>query len=156
MRPLGIPVCGRRIRQEFPCQPEQGALQFFRLELMTSIIELLAELPGLRTQPKGAGLATRAEECAPLTRVLEQLEQNGTSLHTSSKASLANRSRTSSVRASRSLSMSPGSLPEGEGGVFIPSCTRARLHALYASLGYCPFLCGSRAPSRRALPGAHP
>src|SRR5215216_2329865 len=50
--------------------------------------------------------------------------------------------------------MSPGSLTEGGGGFSIPSCTRARLHALYASLEYCPFLCGSCAPSGRAVPDA--
>src|SRR5215204_1836271 len=100
MRPLWIPLCCRRIGQEFPCQPEQGVFHFFHLELMTSASELLAELPGLRTQPKGTSVAARAEEGTPLTSVLEQLQKSGTSLHTSSKASLANRSRTSSVRAS--------------------------------------------------------
>src|SRR5215211_3409376 len=47
--------------------------------------------------------------------------------------------------------MSPGSLPEGGGGYFIPLSTRARLHTLYASSEYCPFLCGSCTPSVRAL-----
>src|SRR5688500_16745089 len=100
MRPLGIPLCGRRIGQEVSGQSEQRVLHFFLLELIASVIELVAELPGLRAQPKGAGLATRTEEGTPLTRVLEQLEQSSASLHTSSKASLANRSRTSSKMTS--------------------------------------------------------
>src|SRR5215203_3225065 len=97
MRPLGIPVCCRRIGQEVSGQSEQRVLHFLRLELIASVIELVAELPGLRTQPEGAGLATCAEEGTPLARLLEQLQKSGANLHTSSKASLATRSRTSSM-----------------------------------------------------------
>src|SRR5215217_5285979 len=100
MRPLGIPLCGRRIGQEVPGQPEQRVLHFFLLELIASVIELVAELPGLRTQPESASLATRTEEGTPPTRRFEQLQKSGANLHTSPKASLANRSRTSSVMAS--------------------------------------------------------
>src|SRR5918993_1910769 len=100
MRPLGIPLCCRRIGQEFPGQPEQDILHLLRSELMTSGCELVAELPDLRTHPEGASLAARTEEGTPLTRVLEQLKQSRTSLHASSTASLANRSRTSSMMSS--------------------------------------------------------
>src|SRR5215204_3741493 len=100
MRPLAIPLSSWRIGQEFPGQPEQGVLHLVCLDLIASVFEFFAELPGLRAQPEGAGLATRAEEGTPLTRVLEQLEQSGTSLHTSSKASLVNRWRTSSMMMS--------------------------------------------------------
>src|SRR5215207_5222491 len=97
MRPLGIPLSSWRIGQEFPCQPEQGVLHLFGQKPMTSLFEFLSKLPGLRTQPQGAVLTARAEEAAPTVGALEQLQKSGTSLHTSSKASLANRSRTSSM-----------------------------------------------------------
>ena len=45
-------------RAKVPGQPEQGALHFVRPELIASVIELVAQLPGLRTQPQGAGLAS--------------------------------------------------------------------------------------------------
>src|SRR5215212_9767012 len=96
MRPLSIPLCGRRIVQEFPGQPEQGILHLFGQKPITPLFEFLSELPGLRAQPQGASLAARAEKGTPPTRLFEQLEESGTSLHTPSKASLANRLRTSS------------------------------------------------------------
>src|SRR5918997_4408156 len=96
MPPLGIPLCGWRVGQEFPGQPEQGVLNLCHQEVITWVFELIAELPDLRAQPQGAGLAARAEEGTPLTKVLEQLGQSSTSLHLSSAVSWANRSRTSS------------------------------------------------------------
>src|SRR5215208_1517335 len=100
MRPLGIPLRGLRIGQEVPGQPEQGVFHLFDRKSMIPLFEFLSELPDLRAQPQGTDLAARAEEGTPLTRVLEQLEESGTSLHTSSRASLANRSRTSSMMMS--------------------------------------------------------
>src|SRR5829696_60919 len=96
MRPPDVPLCSRRTGQEFSGQPEQGILHLFGQKPMTPLFEFLSELPGLRAQPQRAGLAARAEKGTPPTRLFEQLEESGTSLHTSSKASLANRLRTSS------------------------------------------------------------
>src|SRR5215216_6682214 len=129
MCPLRVPLRSRTIWQEVPSQPEQDVLHFVRMELLTSVIEFVAELPGLRTQPQGAGLAARTEEGAPLARLLEQLQKSSASLHTSFTASLANRYRTSSMMSSGGLSTATGWLTTGGGGVFIPSSTRAPLHA---------------------------
>src|SRR5215213_5821471 len=96
MRPLGIPLCSWGIRQKLTRQLEQGVLRLVSLELNASVFELGAELPGLRTQPRGAVLRARAEEAAPLVGPLEQLEEGSTSLHLCSAVSWANRSRTSS------------------------------------------------------------
>src|SRR5215213_2560968 len=73
MRPLGIPLCSWGIRQKLTRQLEQGVLRLVSLELNASVFELGAELPGLRTQPRGAVLRARAEEAAPLVGPLEQV-----------------------------------------------------------------------------------
>src|SRR5215211_6588673 len=129
MRPLGIPLCGRRMGQQVPGQPEQGILHLFGQKPMIPLFEFLSELPDLRAQPEGTSLTARAEEAAPIVGALEQLKQSSTSLHLSSRASLENRSRTSSMMSSGGLSKPPGSLATGGGGFFIPSCTRACPHA---------------------------
>ena len=56
--PLGVPLCGWGIRQKLTRQAEQGALHLIGLGLVASVLELVAELPGLGTEPEGAGLAT--------------------------------------------------------------------------------------------------
>src|SRR5215211_1334977 len=97
MSPLGIPLCGWRIGQEFPGQPEQMVFHLLGQKSMTPLFEFLSELPSLGAQSKGAVLTARAEQAAPLVGPLEQLEQSSTSLHFSSAVSWANRSRTSSM-----------------------------------------------------------
>src|SRR5215210_3842999 len=114
---------------------------------MTKVFEFLSKLPVLRTQPKSTGFAARTEEAAPLARLLEQLEQSGASLHTSSKASLANRSRTSSMKSSSGLlTTSPGSLPEGEGGTLSP---RAHVHGCTLCMHHLGFALYYAAPAVR-------
>src|SRR5688572_14898843 len=66
VRPPSVPLCSWGIRQKLTRQTVQDVLHLVHLELIASFFKLVAELPGLRAQPEGTGLATRAKESTPL------------------------------------------------------------------------------------------